>query len=53
MFDLLNYLVVHIYASRRSNLCSSFDGPFQPEVTWYEIQTIGEQKNMTRLYWEM
>ena len=27
-------------------------GPLQLEVTWYKIQNIGEQKNVTRLHWE-
>ena len=27
--------------------------PLQLEVTWYKIQHIGEQKNVTILHWEM
>ena len=28
-------------------------GPLQLKVTWYKIQNIGEQKNVTGLHWEI
>ena len=33
--------------------CDNTVGPLQLEVTWYKIQNTGEQKNVTRLHWEM